>query len=102
MWNVGRNVGRIGGAIAGIVAIIFGILDVQDKVPTWLLITLGAVAIAGVLVDYLWEHRGGESDGAPKVKQQQRAGKDSQNVQSGRDSKNIHFGTSASAKDMKK
>lgn len=83
-----RSLGRVGGASAGTIAIIFGILDVQDKLPPWLLITLGAVAIVGVLVDYTWEHRGGEGDGeiAPqRVRQEQEGGRQSTNNQAGRD-----------------
>jgi hypothetical protein len=83
---MGRNIGRIGGAVAGIVAIIFGVLDVQDKVPPWLLITLGAVAMAGVLANYLWEHRGGDGASQPqRVNQKQKGGRRSTNNQAGRD-----------------
>jgi len=82
---VGRTVGRIGGAVAGIIAIIFGILDVQDKVPPWLLVTLGALAIVGVILDYLWEYRGAGEQSPGKVKQKQRGGKESTNNQAGRD-----------------
>lgn len=86
MGIMGRNIGRVGGAVAGIIAIIFGILDAQDKVPSWLLITLGALAIAGVLADVLWDRQDGGDDGAPlRMKQRQEGGRKSTNNQAGRD-----------------
>ena len=81
-----RNAGRIGGAVAGIIAIIFGILDAQDKVPRAVLITLGALAIAGVLVDYLWQPRTGAGGDEPqRIEQKQAGGRNSTNYQAGQD-----------------
>lgn len=67
---MGWNIGRAGGAIAGIVAIIFGVLDLVDKVPPWILIALGAVAVVGVLADYMWGHRGDDEETEPEVERQ--------------------------------
>ncbi|MCA2245001.1 hypothetical protein JF781_21840 [Mycobacterium sp. WUMAC-067] len=83
---MGRNVGRIGGAVAGIIAIIFGLLDVQDKVPRSVLITLGALAIAGVVLDYLWQLRsGGGAAESQRIEQKQTGGRNSTNYQAGLD-----------------
>jgi hypothetical protein len=93
MRSVGRKAGRVGGAVAGIIAIIFGILDVQDKVPAWLLFVLGAAAIAGVMFDYLWEHQqqSAEAEAAPtNIKQTQHGGRNSTNNQAGRDITIVH------------
>jgi hypothetical protein len=84
--TVGRNIGRAGGAIAGIIAIVFGALGLTDKVPPWLLITLGALAVLGVLADYMFERRsGGGNTSRTSVRQNQKSGSYSTNLQAGRD-----------------
>ncbi|WP_431236658.1 hypothetical protein ACQ86B_17100 [Mycolicibacterium aichiense] len=81
-----RNVGRIGSAVAGIIAIVFGLLDVQDKMPQSVLIILGALAIAGVVVDYLWQLRSAGGGAEPQhIEQKQSGGPNSINNQAGRD-----------------
>lgn len=83
---MGRNIGRIGGAVAGIIAVVFGILDLIDKVPPLVLYSLGAIAIFGVLFDYIWQHRDGGADQSPiVVKQKQAGGRKATNNQAGRD-----------------
>lgn len=85
-----RSIGRIGGAVAGIIAIVFGVLDLIDKLPPWVLIALGAIAILGVLADYFWERRDqGSEQSSAKVHQKQQSGRKSTNHQAGRDI-NIH------------
>lgn len=89
---MGRNLGRVGGASAGVIAVIFGILELLQKTPPpWLPIALGAVAIFGVLADYLWEQRGASDAPTTNVNQNLQSGRGSQNVQSGRDTSDVRF-----------
>ncbi len=94
---MGRQLGRVGGASAGTIAIVFGVLELLHKTPpAWVVLTLGAAAILGVVADYLWEQRGGDKSA---VKQTQRIGRNSvgmqagrDNFQAGRDNRNINIG----------
>jgi hypothetical protein len=68
---------------------VFGVLEQLHKVPPpWIPIALGAVAIVGVIADYLWEQRSVANDEtAPRVKQKQEGGRTSTNNQAARDIK---------------
>jgi hypothetical protein len=90
---MGRNIGRAGAALAGIIAVIFGAWGLTDKVPSWLLITLGTLAVVGVLADYFWGSRGNRATSA--IRQRQSAGDRSINNQAGHDI-NISNGPTAS------
>lgn len=83
---MGREFSRVGGAAAGIIAILFGVLDLMNKVPSpWLLIALGTVAVIGVLIDYFWGRRGDEGGAPQQVNQKQKGGQKSTLNQAGRD-----------------
>ncbi|WP_164478804.1 hypothetical protein [Mycolicibacterium stellerae] len=91
---MGRNLSRVGGAAAGAIAILFGVLDLLEKVPPpWIPISLGAVAVAGVIADYFVESRQEASSSKPstttRIKQKQKSGNSSQNFQAGRDIKDV-------------
>lgn len=84
-----RAVGRVGGASAGVIAVLFGVLE-QLKLtpPAWIPITLGALAILGVLTDYGVEKRNSEAT-TDSPKQSQKLGPGSTGFVAGRDNRDI-------------
>jgi hypothetical protein len=77
---------RIGGAAASAIALVVGLLGLVHSWPQWLLISLGAAGLVGIVLQFFWKRRNSSVEQGVRVaRQDQRGGAGSQNWQAGRD-----------------